>query len=402
MKSLPRFFAIVGVALPALITQSSIAADRYWSGGSPSGGFDNIDDSRNWFDNIAPTSGDNLYFNNTTGFRHFVNNQKSGGDFFGNFITFNGAGGIRLTGNTTYLFKFENNNDPMVLEATATLSNRTGPDSNLEINPVGSGGVKVANVDIQNGQQLLVYGSNQLEVTGTISQSGTGNASLTINGAKVLLQSASTYAGGTTVHSGTLLANGGVVGASSATGTGIVVVNNSGTLGGVGTISGAVTIASDGILNPGPIETAGTAGAVGTLHTGALTLQSGSFSNFDISGTTTYDQLISSGAIAFGGTLNVNIASGLSFTNGQMLNLFSGTSASTGMFSNAADNQLVTFDGYTFMADYTGTGFTLTAVPEPSTWAAAALALGVVAWTQRRRLTKSLPLSDLRPPTSLV
>ena len=99
--------------------------DRYWSGGSPS--FDNINDSRNWFGNVAPSSGDNLYFNNTTGTRHFVNNQNAS-DYFGNFITYNGAGGIRLTGGLTYLYKFENNNDPTLLEATATLENRGGSD----------------------------------------------------------------------------------------------------------------------------------------------------------------------------------------------------------------------------------------------------------------------------------
>lgn len=191
-------------------------------------------------------------------------------------------------------------------------------------------------------------------LTGSVIKSG---------GGILRLDGANTFSDGTNVNEGTLLVNNS---AGSGTGTGKVTVNNSGTLGGIGTIGGAVTIGPGGALNPGQTGTAGTAGAVGTINTGALTLQSGSFSSFDVSGTATYDQLISSGAIAFGGRLDVNIASGLNFANGEMLNLFTGTS-DTGTFTGIADNQLVTFDGYTFMADYTGSGFTLTAVPEPST-----------------------------------
>ena len=35
-----------------------------------------------------------------------------------------------------------------------------------------------------------------------------------------------------------------------------------------------------------------------------------------------------------------------------MLSLFSGT-GETGTFSNIADNQVLTYDGYSFIADYT-------------------------------------------------
>ncbi len=56
------------------------------------------------------------------------------------------------------------------------------------------------------------------------------------------------------------------------------------------------------------------------------------------------------------------------------------------VFAGIADNQLVTFDGYNFYADYTTTGFDLVAVPEPGTWAAAALSLLFIGFTQRRRI----------------
>ena len=83
----------------------------------------------------------------------------------------------------------------------------------------------------------------------------------------------------------------------------------------------------------------------------------------------------------------MNIAGGLNFVAGEILTLFSGTSR-TGAFTGIVDNQQVTFDGYEFTADYTGTAFNLVAVPEPGTWAAGALALAAVASTHRRRVRK--------------
>ena len=65
--------------------------------------------------------------------------------------------------------------------------------------------------------------------------------------------------------------------------------------------------------------------------------------------------------------------------------LLNGTSL-TGTFNGINDNGLVTFSGYQFTADYTATGFDLVAVPEPSTWFAAALALGAIGFAQRKRL----------------
>ena len=76
-----------------------------------------------------------------------------------------------------------------------------------------------------------------------------------------------------------------------------VTVNNSGTtLGGSGTIGGSVNVASSGAnLSPGSTGTGSTA----ILHTGALTLATGSNFRVDINGTTAgsgYDQLSVTGA----------------------------------------------------------------------------------------------------------
>jgi hypothetical protein len=188
------------------------------------------------------------------------------------------------------------------------------------------------------------------------------------------------------VNSGTLLVNRSA--AFNAAPNGVTVNNTGTTFGGVGLV-GAVSVNAGAILNPGLSGPPGTSAAVGTLNTGALTLNPTSLSNFDVSGVSNYDRLLSSSSLTLGGTLDLNIASGLNFSSGQILNLFSGTSRS-GTFTGIADGQVVSFDGYSFTADYTSTGFDLVAVPEPSTWAAGLLALAAVGFTQRKRLGVAL------------
>ncbi len=101
------------------------SADVYWSGKSAS--TDNISDGTNWWSGVNPSSGDNLYFNNTGGFRHWVYSNYASGSWFGNIITYSGAGGIKLYGDNTYAFKFENNSDNNLFEiSNPTIGNRIG------------------------------------------------------------------------------------------------------------------------------------------------------------------------------------------------------------------------------------------------------------------------------------
>ena len=55
-------------ALLAMILNANDQTDGYWSGGSSAS--DNFSEAYNWFGVNAPSSGDNLYFNNSTGIRH--------------------------------------------------------------------------------------------------------------------------------------------------------------------------------------------------------------------------------------------------------------------------------------------------------------------------------------------
>lgn len=192
-----------------------------------------------------------------------------------------------------------------------------------------------------------------------------------------LTGTASTYTGGTTVSGGTLLANNA---SGSATGTGAITVNG-GFFGGTGTASGAITINAGGAITPGD-------GGAGTFTGGSsLTWNSDNTlagMTFDLGvNQAASDQLVLTGAF----TKGTGSAFVFNFTDAGYTPSFAYT--------------LVTFGSTTFVAgDFSATGaagnfaivgnslqFTLSAVPEPSTYAAifGALALGVTVIVRRRR-----------------
>ncbi len=214
-RSTPALLAMFALLLLAS-GLNAFATDDYWSGNS--GGSWNIDQSGNWFNggcSGVPCSGDNLYFNNTgnncgaSGIKTPYCNYGAGA-YFGYLITYGCSGGITWEGNETYLLKFENQ-DTTTLTGQAALANRTGPDSDLQINPVNGQITLTGGVVLQNGKQLIVYGGNTLNVNTTgISQSGSGSATLAIDGVvggvgtTVILNAASSFAGDTYLNNGTL------------------------------------------------------------------------------------------------------------------------------------------------------------------------------------------------------
>ena len=227
-----------------------------------------------------------------------------------------------------------------------------------------------------------------LVVNGVVSS--TSAIALNLTGGTITLTGSNTYSGGTTVNSGTVFVNNT---SGSGTGTGSVSVNNSGTtLGGTGTISGAVTVASGANLSPGATG----AGSTGTLHTGALTLSSGSNFNVDVNNTTagSFDQVSVTGTVIVTGS-NIVVTPGVGLTVGDkvFVVLNDGVEAVVGQF---AQGMTVTSGLDVFAINYMDNGdsgaaandisLTVIAIPEPSTWLAATLALGALASTQRRRL----------------
>jgi autotransporter-associated beta strand protein len=255
----------------------------YWRG---YGSNDNIDQWANWWTG-NPSSGDNLYFDNTgsgsdcgaTGRKWAYSNYGSG-SWFGEIITFNCSSTIKLYGDNTYAMKFENRSSPDLFEiSNSTIGNREG--FNLEINPVGSGGVLVSSNVISldhtgEARTLKVYGGYLLTINAAITDvDGTGGK-LELNGpGTVELKGANAYSGATIINDGTirLMRSGGGTLPSGNT----VVINNTGTL----RVSSNQTLSSIS-LNPG-----------GTLIVDAgVTLELSSFS--------------SNGSITNNGTILVN------------------------------------------------------------------------------------------------
>ncbi len=167
-----------------------------WSGNS--GVSDNIDQDDNWHTTGHPDSGDDLYFANTVN-RSWPWSNYGAGSYFREIITFDGAGGIRWRGNVTYAFKFENFSDSNVFEIESDIGNRDNGD--MELNPVGTGGITVMNNISVNVGNIIVYGDNTLTVQGVISGSG---GFVIKNNSTVIFTSNNTYTGTTTLEAGTL------------------------------------------------------------------------------------------------------------------------------------------------------------------------------------------------------
>jgi fibronectin-binding autotransporter adhesin len=284
-----------------------------------------------------------------------------------------------LTVNTSSVFDMASFSDGVASlagDSTATVKNSVaGGTSTLTVNPTTGVSTTFAGV-----------------IAGT-SGGTQGNIALIKAGAgTTVLIGTNTYTGATTVNAGSLFVNG-----STASGSAVTVNNSGSTLGGSGTIGGSVNIASSGAnLSPG----ASGIGSTAILHTGALTLASGSNFNVDLNSTTAgtgYDQLNVIGALSItGSNLVVAAGAGLHIGDKFFIALNDGSDAVTGTF---AQGTTVTSGADVFLINYLDNGdgggtandisLTVTGVPEPSTYVAAILALAALAYHQRKRFGRS-------------
>lgn len=179
----------------------------------------------------------------------------------------------------------------------------------------GTGSGSLGALDLTGGSRILTLGNGTAEVDLSVNV-GISNGSFTKAGAGTMrLNTASTYAGGTTVSAGRLLVNNTT---SSGTGSGGVSVIG-GFLGGTGIISGVVTLNSPGTLAPGTVST------LGKLTLGsAPTFIGTNFLRVDRnSGTPLSDQLaLSSGTLNYGGALVIS-NSGAALVGGESFSIFS-------------------------------------------------------------------------------
>ena len=191
MKKLSLLFFITMLGIGAFAQTT-----RYWSGKSTT--TDNISDGTNWWDGVNPNSGDHLVFDHTDG-RHWASSNYATGSWFGDIIIKEGAGSIKFLGDNTYALKFENNSENELFEiANGTIGNRLGSD--LRINPYGTGGILVSGsfITLEGAKILHFYGSNTATINGEIKEiNGTGKVH--VHDSKVILKSASTYTGTTTI-----------------------------------------------------------------------------------------------------------------------------------------------------------------------------------------------------------
>lgn len=242
---------------------------------------------------------------------------------------------------------------------------------------------------------LTVNGAGNVTFNGSLTNSrGGSTGNLTYSGTGVLSLANATgnsYNGTTTVSSGTLLVRNT---SGSGTGTSAVTVTGSGTiLGGgnttaVGGISGAVSIGGGSIISP-----SSSTGSIAILNTGALTLNGTYIADVTGTGTTAganYDQLNVTGLVNItGSSLMLNAASATLALN-QTFTILNNDSndAITGA---GAWGSSITSGNYIFAINYAGgtnnndVVLTVTAVPEPSTWAAGGLTLLAVGWMSCKR-----------------
>ncbi len=310
-----------------------------------------------------------------------------------------GSGVIGLEANAAGTTGFKAN-----FSANGTLSNAVtvglggdGTSTGVTISSTGAGAVLFSNSASVGWGTAPVGGGAKLGAL-TLKFSGTSTASNTFAGAigdsgtgsnitsvvkdeagTWTLSGNNTYTGATTVSAGTLLVNGSIVSTTT--------VNSGGTLGGTGTM-GAVAVNSGGKLSAGS--------GIGTLATGALSLNNSSTFVLDLNTTTvTSDRVNVTGNFTLASdktvTLsladlgsNAQLALGTTFT----FITYSGT-WNGGKFSGYLDDSIFTFGANTYQISYNGvdgltSAVTLTTVPEPTTVGLIVLG-GLVTLLRRRK-----------------
>lgn len=200
-------------------------------------------------------------------------------------------------------------------------------------------------------------------ITNSVVKTGAGTT---------VLSTTSTYTGTTTISAGKLVVNGNISTSSLTT------VNSGATLAGSGML-GAVSIQNLATLAPGPAD-----GGIAALGLSSLTLDSGSYSVFEINnlgGSTSADLANVSGLLTFGGTLNVSYIGSGSLADGNVFNLFD-WSTHSGTFS--AINLPALDSGLEWDQTNLYVNGQIAVIPEPDVEALIG-GLGLLALLRRRR-----------------
>jgi autotransporter-associated beta strand protein len=299
--------------------------------------------------------------------------------------------------------------------ARGTASNLVLSNGTLKYTGAGESTTRSFTVD-SSGGALDASGTGSITYTGTMASSGTGNRTFTLTGSNTgantlqsaiadpssgttslvksgtgnwTLTGASTFNGSVAVNAGTLtLARSSGI---ALAGSPAITVNNNGTLlmGANNQINVAtnppITLAG-GKIDAGGFSQGNTSTQIGL---GALTLTSSSI--IDLSSTSVL-HFANSSANSWTGTLSIYNWSGTATLGNGAEQILFGTNATSLTLSQLNQISFYSDSGTTFLGtaafapDLDGEIIPLAPVPEPSTWVAAALTLGLVLWTQKRRL----------------
>jgi len=347
-----------------------------------------------------------------------------------------GAGVLTLTGNNTFTGGLDITSGTVSVSSAAALGGGTvllsrGTLStsasfstvrplNLATYPTNYG-----TVDVATGKTLGWSGS----VTGGGKLIKTGGGTLALSGSN-------TYSGSTSIEGGTVeslstsalgtaavqVASGGIL-RTSSNNVNVVTVDSGGTIEGTGSM-GAVTLNTGGILSPGA--------AIGILGASSLTPKGGSSIVWQVrdAGSSLgsgYDGVNVTGAIDFsqagrvGGKINLKVVSlsgsstpgiPLSFSKDSRYSfgIIDANSFTFGSNTNLSDIFQVDVSGFRYedgsmssaslwslQYDAGATMITLTAVPEPSTYAIGLSAIGLAATLVRRRRGSSRTRGQVAP-----
>jgi fibronectin-binding autotransporter adhesin len=279
------------------------------------------------------------------------------------------------------------NNVYFIAPGTNTNTDSIGPTLRAQVDNITLAATR--NVNIASGITAR-FDSNgfDLEIDGNIN--GAGNLNKVGPGA-LILTNANSYTGTTTVSAGQLL----VTADNSLGGTSGITVNSGGTLflanPGTNSINDNATMG----LNGGTFVTGGMSehgAANNDFGIGPLTLQSSSI--IDLGNGSSILAFANSALLTgdWNGTLSIYNWSGTAINGNGTDQLYFGNNALGLTPSQLAQISFYSDNGSTFLGvgawgiDLDGEVVPLTAVPEPSTWIGAALALGAVGFTQRRKV----------------
>jgi autotransporter-associated beta strand protein/T5SS/PEP-CTERM-associated repeat protein len=285
----------------------------------------------------------------------------------------NGTGTLNLNGGTVTATKVSGGNGSATVNFNGGVLKAKRDEANfienLDTANVESGGIKIDS----NGFNVAT--SQALSGTGGLEKSGSG--SLTLSGA-----SANTFNGVTTVSAGTLRLNKDT-GVNAIAGN--IAVTNSATL--LLSSSGNVADTSVVTLSGGTITRGGNVSEV----FGSLNVTVASVLNYGAGnavGTLTFD-----GAYTGSALLTVQ-----NFLPGNKLQFATGFDAGLLPTGGNLSNANFSF-GNGFTTGTEGGYFTITAIPEPSTYLAAAGLLGIMLWPSRQRIIcKTKNMLGLTPP----